>query len=268
MNSKKSNEPFIEARAALNWLFLQAQGKPELLPRSYTAAPAAPAYKPVEGGDPDAIQAYARLVCQHVENLNSLVGSHKQFLMPVFRERFTWPILKSTHPHFSQNEKEIIPADELGKETGKHLASYCRYKSSGKIAWLVDELFWWADFCHQQHSLKFLVMQDIYSADLAGNQFLYHPLVAMLRTHLKPRESEVARLESLSKNSIAEWDKFMRALLEDCFNDRHCAEFLSDVFVTAKSRAQKKGRGYAKEYLARKICNRLKALAGVKGVIK
>src|ERR1035437_8123825 len=115
------SEPSVNARDALDQLFLQARGLPGLPPhRTYTRETylRAPDYEPVAGGDPDAIMEYAMLVCDHVKNLNLLVESHKKLLLPAFRARFTWPILKSTHPHLSQDERKIIPPNELGRDTG------------------------------------------------------------------------------------------------------------------------------------------------------
>jgi hypothetical protein len=208
---KHQNEPSIKAAEALGQLFRQAQGLPGLeTPNSYTLAPAAPAYKPVEGGDPDAIQEYARLVCEHVEKLNSLITSHRRNLLAVSQTRFTWPILKSIHPYFSENQKEILFALDVGGAINQHLAVYCRYKAGGRIAWLVDELLEWANYCKRTSATSgpviILPSRSIYDDDAD------YPLVATLRKHLEPRELEVARLESLSKNSREEWGKFMRGL--------------------------------------------------------
>jgi hypothetical protein len=121
MNSKKSNEPFIEARAALDLLFRQARGLPELefSPRSYLAAPTprAAAYEPVEGGDPDAILKYVWLVREHVANLNSLLATHREFLLPISRNCFSWPMLISKQKKFGDDPDEIIEASQVGTET-------------------------------------------------------------------------------------------------------------------------------------------------------
>jgi len=260
---KYQNEPSIKAAEALGQLFRQAQGLPGLeTPNSYTLAPAAPTYKPVVGGDPDAIQAYARLVCKHVENLNSLIGSHTKHLLPVSRTRFTWPILKSEHPVLSQDEDDILTMLEVGKETGRYFDRFSKWKPDGEIALLVDELLCWADYCKRESKRNkepvIIVPRTIY------DRFEDHPLIAKLRKHLEPCELEVARLKPLERNSVAEWVEFVRALLDDCFNDRHCAKFLASGFVFAESREQKHGFSRAKSYLVSKVLKRLKALAGDK----
>jgi hypothetical protein len=112
MNSKKSNEPFIEARAALDLLFRQAQGLPP--PRSYTPAPA---YKPVTGGDPAAIEAYAHLVREHVEKLNSLIATHRDLLLPYSQKCFNWPVRLAKRKPFGDDADNIIRKLHVGAET-------------------------------------------------------------------------------------------------------------------------------------------------------
>jgi hypothetical protein len=86
---------------------------------------------------------------------------------------------------------------------------------------------------------------------------------------LQPLEKSAARLNPLAEKSIQHWEKLAAALLDSCFKDASCAEILSRNFVTAKSRKQKQGgHGLAKQYLIRKICGRLKTLAGVKAEAK
>ena len=167
-----------------------------------------------------------------------MIELHQKHLLPVSRKRFNWPILKSPHPFFSQDEQKILSTLDVGKKSGRNLDKYSKWPPHGKIARLIDELLWWADYCKQKPARSgpviILPSRSIYDdAD--------YPLVATLRKHLEPRELEVARLEPLDKNSREEWGEFMRALLNDCFNDRHCAEFLARGFVTAESRKQEHG---------------------------
>ena len=130
---KYKNEPSIKAAEALEQLFRQAQGLPRLpQPNDYTIAPAAPTYKPVAGGDPDAMLEYAWLVCKHVENLNSLIELHQKHLLPVSRKRFNWPILKSPHPFFSQDEQKILSTLDVGKKSGRNLDKYSKWPPHGK----------------------------------------------------------------------------------------------------------------------------------------
>jgi hypothetical protein len=251
----------ITAREAFDQLFQQALGLPP--PNSYNTAPA---YMPVKGGDPVAIQEYARLVCEHVENLNSLITSHRRNLLPVSQTRFTWHVLKSKHPYYSEDHKEILTALDVGSAASRHLDAYCKYKPAGNIAWFVDELLWWKDACTRNLTPKpswypAFAIQNPYRCD---DDCCDHPIVARLRKHLEPRESDAARLKLLDKNSVKEWANFIRSLLHDCFADRRCAEFLSRIFVPAKSRKQQHGYSRAKSHLVPKVIKRLNALVGVK----
>jgi len=262
MEPKKSNEPAVKAREALDLLFRQARGLPELLPRSYTTNPVERSYEPVEGGDPDAIQEYAWLVCKHVENLNSLVRLHAKNLRPISERRFNWPILKSLHPQFSDDENQILTTLRVGRKSGRNLDRHSKWSPHGKIPQFVDELLWWADHCRQNpasnNGRAIIIPTSVY------DRYETPPFVSMLRAHLEPREAEAARLDVLSKDCIEEWRGFMGALLTDCFNDRHCAKFLSDALVKAKSRKQKHGYSRARTHLLPKVLRRLNALAGVK----
>src|SRR5674476_349766 len=172
-SEKYNHEPASNAATALEQLFCQAQGLRSWPTRTYSPVPAAPTYKPVAGGDPVAIQTYARLICEHVKNLNSLIGTHKKHLLPVSQMRVTWPILKSKHPHFSEDEKTILNALDVGSTTDRHLATYCRYKPAGKIARLVDELVWWIDVLKLHPFQKVLVLQNLYTCD---EEPYFHPI--------------------------------------------------------------------------------------------
>jgi hypothetical protein len=99
------------------------------------------------GGDPIAIQEYAKLVCEHVERLNCLVESYKKHLLPVSRKRFTWPILKSKNPKLSQDEKKMLAELEVTEGTGRHCDQYSKWTLGGPIAYLVDELLSWVEAC-------------------------------------------------------------------------------------------------------------------------
>jgi hypothetical protein len=250
---KNQNEPAVKAREALEQLFLQAQGI-EWRGR-YEAALSD--VKPVEGGDAAALEAYSRLVCEHVENLNSLVESHTKHFLPVSRTRFTWPILKSEHPLFSQDENEIFTLLQVGKGTGRYFDRISKWKPSGKIALLVDELLWWVDACKQKPTLKqnYFAWQNLY---FCNEENCPHPVIARLRKHLQRREKSAARLKSLDRKSVEAWEELFVALLNDSFKDASCATFLRLNFAAES----KDTTGKAREYIIRKVCARLITFAG------
>ena len=265
---KQLDSPAFNARQAFDDLFLQAQGLPWRLKTGWGLVYA----KAKPGGDPIAIQEYAKLVCEHVEKLNFLIESHKKHLLPVSQKRFTWPILKSEHPHFSQDEKKILNALEVGKGTGRFFDKYSKWKPGGLIAYLVDELLSWVEACKDKGKYFYTTTIMRKPRLLRGSavELLYdrdspHTVVARLRKHLAKHQKAAASLKPLTQDSINEWEKFFTALLTDCFKDARCAQLLSKVFVKAESRKKKEGRyGVAKQHLIRKVCERLRAFAGVK----
>ena len=131
-NLKKAAEAQSEmAHEALNLLFQQAQGLPP--PRSYTA----PTYTPVVGGDPEAMRAYVKLVCDHIENLNSLLETHRELLLPISRNRFNWPMRISTKMFFGDNPDKLLLDLQVGKSTiaNDPAARFDLTKKFGKAAW-------------------------------------------------------------------------------------------------------------------------------------
>ncbi len=199
------DSPAYIARQALDDLFLQALGLPRLLKRGWGLDYA----KPIAGGDPIAIQEYAKLVCEHVEKLNSLVESHKKHLLLVSRKRFTWPILKSKNPRLSQDEKKILRELEVTDETGRYCDQNSKWKPSGPTAYLVDELLSWVDACKKSGNdlyviggrfMRLSAVECLYTYDgrsRIGRRHHYHashPVIAALRPHLKPRERIAAKL--------------------------------------------------------------------------
>ena len=132
---KNKNEPSVKAREALHELFLQAQGLSPSCP--YTT----PAYKPIVGGDPVAIQEYVRLVREHVENLNSLIATHREFLLPISRNLFSWPIRISKRKPFGDDRDKLIEDLEVGKETiaNDPTARFNPKSKFGKVAWKLIE---------------------------------------------------------------------------------------------------------------------------------
>jgi hypothetical protein len=123
-SERYQNQPSTKAREALDQLFRQAKGEGELgsellLLRSYsaTSTPRTPAYKPVVGGDPDAIREYAKLVREHVEKLNSLIATHRDLLLPYSQKCFNWPVRVAKRKPFRDDADDIIRKLEIGKET-------------------------------------------------------------------------------------------------------------------------------------------------------
>jgi hypothetical protein len=133
---KYQNEPSVVASIALTHLFFQAQGLPP--PRSYNPSPA---YEPVVGGDSVAIQAYASLVREHVKNLNSLFAKHREFLLPISRNSFNWPMLISNRKPFGDDHDELLWKFQVGKDTiaNDPNARFDPTKKFGKVAWELIE---------------------------------------------------------------------------------------------------------------------------------
>ncbi len=133
---KYQNRPSTQASIALTNLFYQAQG---LQPsRSYNPHPP---YESIEGGDPIAIEAYARLVREHVKNLNSLFESHREFLLPISRNCFSWPMLISKRNVFGDDPDKIIDDFKVGADTiaGDSAARFNPKSKFGNIAWNLIE---------------------------------------------------------------------------------------------------------------------------------
>lgn len=244
------------ARKALEELFLRAQGK-EWRDR-YTAALSEE--KPIKGGDSAAVNEYVQLVCEHVELLNRLVTKHREHVLPVSRARVNWPVLKSKHPHLSEDERAILTLLEVGKESGFYLDEHSKWKPSGRIAWLVDELVQYVISCKNCHRRR------------KERRPAWVPLP---RPHL-PFETEIfarplwnatferraAVLKHFDHASEPEWEALIVDMLESCFRDASCAGFLSRKFVTAPTKRKSLGR--AKQHLLRRVRARLKSLAGRK----
>ena len=132
-----SETPFEKARISLDQLFLQAQGQ-EWRDR-YVAALSD--VKPVLGGDPAAIRAYAGLVCEHVEKLNSLIKRPRSHLFPVSRSRFAWPVLKSKHPFLPKTKKGFSRLLKLGMSRGGILPRIVGIDLVG------ESRCWWMNWC-------------------------------------------------------------------------------------------------------------------------
>jgi hypothetical protein len=257
-------EPSTRAQRALNDLFLQAQGK-EWRDRYDIGASDA---KPVEAGNPAAIQAYARLVCENVERLNSLIQSCRELLLPFSKTRTSWPVLKSKHPYLSEDEQKILKDLEVGKESGRHLDQFCKWKPGGRIATLADELMRFVADCGERHTARYALKEETPGV---WPGFLWAQLQPRLPFGLelfaKPLckrsyEKAAARLGPFSHTSIDSWERLIVDMLESCFDDAHCAGFLIKWFVTAPTRRKSPGR--AKQHLIRRIRARLKSLVGLK----
>jgi hypothetical protein len=134
---KYENEPSFKARAALDQLFLQAQGK-EWRDR-YTAALSD--VKPVSGGDSAALHAYASLVRKHVENLNSLVATHRDLLLPFSQNCFSWPARIGKRNVFGDDPDELIRQLQVGKNTiaDDSASRFDPTSKFGKVAWELIE---------------------------------------------------------------------------------------------------------------------------------
>jgi hypothetical protein len=219
---KYQNEPSTKAREALEQLFRQVQGLPPLeFPQLNSYA--GPAYYPIEGGDIVALRDYARLIREHVQNLNSLIPTHREYLLSVFQER----------------------------ELDRFLATYGQKRPLSRIAMLVAELLYWAEVCQKPAKPKLILAfapaplsrkQCLDALYTCNDETCSHPIIARLCKHLGKRERKAARLKAPNSDSIAAWENFVRTLFDDCFKDRRCAQFLTRHF-TAPSRKQKKGVG-------------------------
>jgi hypothetical protein len=134
---KALESPSARARIALDELFLQAQGK-EWRDR-YTAALSD--VKPASGGDSAAIHAYASLVREHVGNLNSLVATHRDLLLPFSRNCFSWPARIGKRKVFGDDPDELIRQLQVGKATiaDDPASRFDPTSKFGKVAWELIE---------------------------------------------------------------------------------------------------------------------------------
>ena len=130
---KALEKHFNAAGAALAELFNLAQGLPSSV-RSYLQPPP---YEAIAGGDANAMQMYAMLVCDHVKNLNSLIQSHAQFLQPYSRTCFSWPIRIAKRKPFGDDADEIIRVLQVGKDTiaDDPASRFNPTSKFGKVAW-------------------------------------------------------------------------------------------------------------------------------------
>jgi hypothetical protein len=222
----------------------------------------------VRNAHPRSVLLYAQIVCDHVERLNELIPTHREYLKSLSRKRVTWPILKSPHPYLSQNEKQVFIELDIGKSIGVPINSHCKWKLEGSIAELVEELRAWVGACKKKGKQSFSWRGRIHT--LSSLEYLYysepefcpHPVISNLREHLSRFETSAAKLADLSCDSVECWVKLTTNVIEECFDDPHCATFLSRTFVTAKSRKQQSGYGLAKQNLIGRIRKRLESLAG------
>jgi hypothetical protein len=275
-----SGQPFFRtpadrARKALDDLYNQVIGLtplPSGLIRQPLSLPSGSLRRhlPVrKGPDPVATFEYAKLLCDHIEKLNALIPSHRELLLPLSRTRFNWPVLKSTHPKLSEDENEILRSLELGKRTGRYFDKISKWAPDGGISHLVDELIRWARACKHPPGMSIFSAGGGRLRQAEGIDLLYerdecycpYPVIARLRPQLQPYEKAAAVLESLSKSSCKDWEHLFEVLLTDCFKDRGCADFLRSTFVKAQSR---RIISTSKEYLIRKVCERLRTFAGLK----
>lgn len=141
--SRYEEEPVMRARIALHDLWLLTQGIRER-------------YFCVRGSKPSRahVQEYAKIVCEHVERLNKLITSRRRELRSIAREQFAWPVLKSLHPAFSQDERIILRNLQVGRAVGRFLDSGCKWKQQGGIACLVGLLLNWVDRARRARSRK------------------------------------------------------------------------------------------------------------------
>lgn len=157
---------------------------------------------------------------------------------------------------------------DVGSEFGRHLAAYCKWKPKGRIAFLVDELFFWVNACkqtfHPNTPAFILAGRSPYKCEFNNCP---HPVIAMLCGQLEDRERSAMNLAPFSPKSNDAWAALFRVIVESAFTEETLARFLTEHFV-AKSRKQKSGHGLAKQYLIRKIRERLKTLAGIKAQTK
>jgi hypothetical protein len=133
---KLRKKPANKAREALDQLFLQSQGK-ELLDRYTASSRIDDDEKPVVGGDPAAIRAYASLVREHVANLNFLLSTYRELVLPFSRNCFSWPMLISKRKVFGDDADELIRVSQVGEDTiaNDPAARFDPTKKFGKVAW-------------------------------------------------------------------------------------------------------------------------------------
>ena len=249
-----------QANHALEALFLQAQGQEYLLPYPTVKVPSVE-----EVPADEALQAYAKLICDHVGRLNSLVQSHREALLPFSKKLTSWPILKSTHPHLSQDEQSILATLQVGSDSGCYFDRYSKWKLGGKIALLADELIAFVNRHKDQQALRkrkppvwagLLPPPTILGFDPFGD----NPPARSRFAHT------AAEIEPLGQTSVGHWEQLIGTILRRCYDETRFGAVLTRLFVTAPTKRKTPGR--SKEYLIRKVSLRLKALAGVKAITK
>jgi hypothetical protein len=131
---RQLDSPVYNASQALGKLFLQAQG----MPCNQITGWGLDCAKPVpEEADPVVIQAYAMIVCEHVAKLNSLIEKHRESLLQVSQNCFSWPMRIGRRKAFGDDTKQIVKELQVGQNT---IASDPRTRFNinrrfGKVAW-------------------------------------------------------------------------------------------------------------------------------------
>ena len=134
---KTDNKPCAKASAALNALFLQAQG----LEWRDRYAVASSDVKPVPGGDQAALLKYAALVREHVAKLNSLPATCRDLLLPFSKKCFSWPGLIGKRRVFGDDPDELIRQFQVGSSSiaNDSAARFDPTRTFGKVAWKLIE---------------------------------------------------------------------------------------------------------------------------------
>lgn len=211
-------------------------------------------------GDPEALLAYARIVCKQVKQLNSLVPQHARLLLPFSRCQLRWPILKSTRKSHSENERQILEALEIGEDCGEAIQRDRRFRQTGKLSWLVKDSLEFVEL-HRQirdgDDRFFAPMQLARSReDFPG--FVLHQFgkKAQLGTALKAGR--------FSAHTVDEWERFIVTAFKTLLERR--ARKPADIgwlkHFASKSKARSFGR--AKEQFLRLLSKRIRSLAGKK----
>jgi hypothetical protein len=207
-------DPARAAAKALDELFLQAQGK-EWRNRYDVALSKV---KPVGGGDPVAMEAYARIVREHVERLNSLIVSHREFLLAYSRKCFNWPVCIGKRKPFGDDADDIISKLQVGAETIANDPN-ARFNPNGKFGKIV-----------------MAVLERIDDAHVVGRCYF----VAPRSWEYAARELPAFTLNPTPENKRA-WIKVINQVLEDDFRDPEIANY----YLSLLTKPSYKQRGKA-----------------------
>jgi len=199
---RRRDNAACNARQALNELFYQARAKEQ-----------------------NAILEYAQLVCEHVGNLNSLIESHSELLLPFSRNCLSWPMRVSKRKVFGDDTDDLIQKLKVGEDTiaNDSAARFDPTKKFGWVAWNIIERI--------EGKRKFSRYPSYPTPNLVTNLF---PAPSWAKDARKlPKFTRKA-----SPEEKRQWLTVVNQVLEDELqNPKRCAEYRS--LITAPSHQER-----------------------------